>query len=239
MGHALPYLKGWTRISFNSQYSVMCDLTSLSLPTTAVFSGAFGTKTAARAAYIIPCIWFFVLVSVMSKPAKKWPQHILAGGGRGSPGGSIHMPHVWPSRGWGATAQPGPQGGVPLLLQPRAVSWKKALKTPKGLVGILTYSMAVGGFSQQEQPQVCKKRRNSKKASTNQKRGFDLAVTFWAEQPWDLSGWSPSPRNAPTHTHSALQPRAPELPLSHKASFKTALLSHWDALGMGCTDNSP
>lgn len=64
----------------------MCDLASTSHPTVAVFSGAFGTKAAARAAYIIPCILFFVLVSVTSKPAKKWPQHILAGEAEGALG---------------------------------------------------------------------------------------------------------------------------------------------------------
>lgn len=62
-------------------------------------------------------------------------------------------------------------GWGPLLLQLRAVSWKKALKRPKGPVGIFTCSMAIGGFSQQEQPQVCKKRKNSKKAAQT-KKGF-------------------------------------------------------------------
>lgn len=43
-------------IPFNSEYSMVCDSASTSRPTVAVFSGAFGTKAAAGAAYIIPCI---------------------------------------------------------------------------------------------------------------------------------------------------------------------------------------
>lgn len=56
----------------------------------------------------------------------------------------------------------------------------------------------------------------------------------------------PSLRNAAeahaTHqlTHTpALWHEVTELTLSHKFKFKTALLSRWDATGMGWVDNSP
>lgn len=134
VGHTLLSFKGGTRWSLSTQ-TILWSVTLPAHRTPQLLCSVvhFGTKAAAaRAAYIIPCISFFGLVSVMSNPAKKWPQHILAGGGWESPGGSIHMPHVWPSRGEGATPQPGPQGGVPLLLQPWAVGWKQSIKGTKG-----------------------------------------------------------------------------------------------------------
>lgn len=134
---------------------------------------------------------------------------------------------AWAS-GWGPTHGAAPSSEL-----------EESIKETKGTgwdFHILSGHGMGGRFSQQEQPQEQEKQQ---KGSTNQRRVFNLTVTFQAGRLWDQPGWSPSLRNAPTHTHSALWPRVPELPLSHKASFKTALLSRWDALGMGCTDNSP
>lgn len=142
--------------------------------------------------------------------------------GWGSPGGSIHTPHVWPGRGWGASAQPGPQGGSHSCHSPQQEAGSKALKTPKGLVGIFTYSMAIGGFSQQEKPQVCKKRKNSKKAAGT-KSGFSSGCNTESRTAVGCAWMEPIPMEC-TITHMA----APELPLSHTASFR----QHYCPVGM-------
>lgn len=231
MGHAPPHLKGWTWWPLLTQSIPWCvTLPAHHTPQLLCSVVTSGTKAAAGAAYIIPCIWFFVLVSVMSKPAKKWPQHILAGGGWGSPGGSIHMPHVWPSRGWGATAQPGPQGGVPLLPQPQAGSWKQSIKDTKGTGWDFHILSGHWGVQPAGKPQVCKNRKNSKKAAGT-KSGFHLAVTRRAGQPWDVPGWSPSPWNAPSHTRLFQSSRAASVTHSQlQDSITVPLGCTWDGL---------
>lgn len=161
-------------IPFNLGCSVMCDPTSTSHPSIPAFSGACGTKAAAGAACIILCIWFFVLVSVTSKPAKKWPQLILAGGGWGSPGGSIHMPQVWPSRGWGASAWSSGWGPTPAA----APSWKQSIKETKGSGWDFHTLHGHRGCSQLEQPQECQKRESSEKAAQS-KEGFEIWLQHW------------------------------------------------------------
>lgn len=152
--------------------------------------------------------------------------------GWGSPGGSIHTPHVWPGRGWGASAQPGPQGGSHSCHSPQQEAGSKTLKTPKGLVGIFTYSMAIGGFSQQEKPQVCKKRKNSKKAAGT-KSGFSSGCNTESRTAWMCLDGA-HPHGMHHHTHGCSRAAS----VTH-SQLQTALLSRWDALGMGCTHNSP
>lgn len=116
---------------------------------------------------------------------------------------------------------------------PEQRAGSKALKRPKGAVGIFTHSMA-----SKNSPRSVRRGKAARR-QRRARKGLRFGCSTESRTAWEQPGWSPSPQNAPAHTHSALRPGAPGLPLSHKASFKTALLSLWDALGMGCTHNSP